>query len=87
MFLQAGSGIDAGSVSCGTTLNCLFLIPHSTCGTAALIDSPRRFLQKNRGTAGWPCPNFLVRLQLLLERARRKRANRKNVAAAGAGVR
>jgi hypothetical protein len=46
MFLQAGSGIDAGSVSHATTLNCSFLIPHSTCGTAALIDSPGRFLQK-----------------------------------------
>jgi hypothetical protein len=58
MFLQAGSGIDAGFVSRATTLNCSFLIPHSTCGTAALIDSPGRFLRKNRGTAGWPCPQF-----------------------------
>jgi len=46
MFLQAGSGIDAGSLSLAPTLNCSFLIPHSTCGTAALIDSPGRFLQK-----------------------------------------
>jgi hypothetical protein len=54
MFLQAGSGIDAGSVSLAPTLNYSFslspgtplLIPQSTCGTAAIIDSPGRFLQK-----------------------------------------
>ncbi len=58
MFLQARSGIDVGSVPRAPTLNCSFLIPQSTCGTAALIDSQGRFLQKKKGLALMAMPQF-----------------------------
>jgi hypothetical protein len=88
MFLQSGSGIDAGSVFLAPTLNCSFFNSAIDMRNGSANRFARKvFCRKNRGTAGWPCPNFLVRLQLRLERARRKRPNRKHVAAAGAGVR
>jgi len=59
VFLQTRSGIDVGSVSCTPTLNCSFLIPQSTCGTAALSDSQGRFLQK-KGTARMAMPPFFL---------------------------
>jgi hypothetical protein len=43
MFLQARRRTDIGSVSLAPTLNCSFLIPG----------------ERKRGTAGWPCPNFI----------------------------
>jgi hypothetical protein len=57
VFLQTRCGIDVGSLSRAPTLNWSFLIPRSTCGTAALIDSQGRFLQK-RGTARMAMPQF-----------------------------
>ena len=87
MFLQTRCGIDVGSLSRAPTLNWSFLIPRSTCGTAALIDSQGRFLQKKGHGPDGHAPISFVRLQLLLERARRECPNREHVAAAGAGVR
>jgi len=57
VFLQARSGIDVGSVPRAPTLNCSFLIPQSTFGTAALIDSREDFCKK-RGTARMALPQF-----------------------------
>ena len=88
MFLQARSGIDVGSVPRAPTLNCSFLIPQTTCGNgSANRDSQGRFLRKKGHGPDGHAPISFVRLQLLLERARRIRPNRKHVAAAGAGVR
>ena len=83
MFLQARSGLDVGSVSRTPTLNCSFLIPQFDMWNGSV----NRFaLQKKRGPYG-QAPISFVRLQLLLERARRICPNREHVAAAGAGVR
>jgi hypothetical protein len=57
MFLQAGSRIDVGSASLAPTLNCSFLIPHSTCGTSALIDCNEDFCKK-QGQGRMALPQF-----------------------------